>query len=93
MKERSACKDHMVNIFTKKNKKADVVDDHHVRNQANATTGGALGADKPGVSSVDELPQLRDHPAAKREVLFDQKLELCSHVFNFEDATQPKLIK
>lgn len=26
----------------------------------------------------------------RREVLFDQKLELCSHVFNFEDASSKK---
>ena len=52
---------------------------------------------------VDELPQLRDYPATKyvhvpcviaslilisrREALFDQKLELCSQIFNFEDVS------
>ena len=49
----------------------------------------------------EELPQLRDYPSAKYELfsyislllqsctgeaLFDQKLELCSHVFSFEDV-------
>lgn len=33
-----------------------------------------------------ELPTLRDHPAAKREELFKKKLDLCSVVFDFEDA-------
>jgi len=49
---------------------------------------------------IDELPQLRDYPAVKqsaalllnisfmifcrRDMLFEQKLDLCSHVFNFE---------
>ncbi|KAJ8613670.1 hypothetical protein CTAYLR_003165 [Chrysophaeum taylorii] len=37
-----------------------------------------------------ELPQLRDCPAPKREALFEQKLELCSHVFEFESESYKK---
>lgn len=37
-----------------------------------------------------ELPTLRDHPAAKREELFKKKLDLCSVVFDFEDAAADK---
>jgi serine/threonine-protein phosphatase 2A regulatory subunit B' len=88
----------MVNLFStgaKKKKEVTVDDSQATRPQGNTP---AVPAVRKGVSSgkqvtpkeMDELPQLRDYPAAKREALFDQKLELCSYVFNFEDATSMK---
>jgi serine/threonine-protein phosphatase 2A regulatory subunit B' len=85
----------MVNLFStgaKKKKEVTVDDSQATRPQGNTP---AVPAVRKGVSSgkqvtpkeMDELPQLRDYPAAKREALFDQKLELCSYVFNFEDVS------
>jgi serine/threonine-protein phosphatase 2A regulatory subunit B' len=83
----------MVNIFTKKNKhKTDIAaEDSHTRLQDSPLSSSAFSSRKVALGKqnpkeVDELPQLRDYPASKREVLFDQKLELCSQVFNFEDV-------
>jgi len=87
----------MVNLFTKKNKKADVgTDDTQVTRPQGSASSGATSARKgttgkqTNPKEIDELPQLRDYPAAKREALFDQKLELCSNVFNFDDASSDK---
>lgn len=40
--------------------------------------------------AVKELPLLKDTPAIQRETLFKQKLELCSVVFDFTDASVNK---
>merc|ERR1712072_927673 len=71
----------VVNIFTKQ-----------IRQQEDETGRGHTPNSLHGVISPrnEELPQLRDYPSAKREALFDQKLELCSHVFSFEDAASNK---
>mmetsp|Transcript_6751 Transcript_6751/g.9446 ORF Transcript_6751/g.9446 Transcript_6751/m.9446 type:complete len:592 (-) Transcript_6751:419-2194(-) len=37
-----------------------------------------------------DIPQLRDYPTAKREQLFEQKLELCCYIFDFEDIQSMK---
>lgn len=41
----------------------------------------------------EELPALRDVPAAKREELFLNKLELCTVTFDFEDQTSNEASK
>jgi serine/threonine-protein phosphatase 2A regulatory subunit B' len=97
----------MVNLFSTgtKKKKESVVDDQQGNS---ATLRKPTSLSKQAMAKeMDELPQLRDYPAAKcadiniappdiniaplrREALFEQKLELCSHVFNFEDAASLK---
>jgi hypothetical protein len=42
------------------------------------------------VAALKNLPHLKDTAMQKREALFQQKLELCSVLFNFEDATSDK---
>jgi serine/threonine-protein phosphatase 2A regulatory subunit B' len=77
----------MVNLFSTgtKKKKESVVDDQQGNS---ATLRKPTSLSKQAMAKeMDELPQLRDYPAAKREALFEQKLELCSHVFNFEDVS------
>lgn len=76
----------MVLIFTKKNKR--VTDE----SEDDVSIGRhALSPDRPTLmAELDELPQLRDYPAAKREALFEQKLELCSRTFNFDDVRSPR---
>ena len=87
----------MVNLFSTgtKKKKESVVDDQQGNS---ATQRKPTSLSKQAMAKeMDELPQLRDYPAAKRadiniaplrrEALFEQKLELCSHVFNFEDVS------
>ena len=39
---------------------------------------------------LQELAPLRDTPSTKREELFRKKLELCSFIFDFEDASSDK---
>mmetsp|Transcript_12693 Transcript_12693/g.37751 ORF Transcript_12693/g.37751 Transcript_12693/m.37751 type:complete len:363 (-) Transcript_12693:1181-2269(-) len=86
----------MVNIFTKKNKHKteNVAEDSHTRldNSLSSTAFSSrkVASEKQIPKEVDELPQLRDYPATKREALFDQKLELCSQIFNFEDVASLK---
>ena len=63
----------MVNLFPRKNKqKADVAtEDPQVRPQGSASSGSTArkGASSAGLKNtpkdIDELPQLRDYPAAK----------------------------
>ncbi|RHY31667.1 hypothetical protein DYB32_003264 [Aphanomyces invadans] len=42
------------------------------------------------VAALKDLPHLKDTNMQKREALFQQKLELCSVLFNFEDAASDK---
>lgn len=74
----------MVNIFAKKNKKADVPSEEQTYQHA------ASMEHSPANKETDDLPQLRDYPASKRDGLFEQKLELCSRIFNFEDVASMK---
>ncbi|KAM3568517.1 hypothetical protein VYU27_009363 [Nannochloropsis oceanica] len=37
------------------------------------------------MAALKDLPMLRDTSAARREALFQQKLQLCAVVFNFDD--------
>lgn len=36
-------------------------------------------------AALKDLPALRDTSAQRREALFQQKLQLCSVIFNFDD--------
>lgn len=42
------------------------------------------------VQALKDLPHLKDTSMQKREALFQQKLELCSVIFNFDDPTSDK---
>jgi len=42
------------------------------------------------IHNLKDLPNLKDTPMQKREALFQQKLELCSVIFNFEDTNSDK---
>ncbi|KAG9408209.1 Serine/threonine-protein phosphatase 2A 56 kDa regulatory subunit delta isoform [Aphanomyces cochlioides] len=42
------------------------------------------------VAALKDLPHLKDTNMQKREALFQQKLELCSVLFNFDDAASDK---
>jgi hypothetical protein len=37
------------------------------------------------MAALKDLPALRDTSAQRREPLFQQKLQLCSVIFNFDD--------
>lgn len=75
----------MVKLFGKKKEMEDVP------RQASPPTA-RKGPPGPRPSSMSplyemELPQLRDCGAGKRDQVFEQKLELCSHVFDFDDTS------
>eukprot|EP00937_MAST-01D_sp_MAST-1D-sp2_P000299 g299.t1 len=42
------------------------------------------------IQALKDLPSLKETPPQKREALFQQKLHLCSVVFNFEDPNSDK---
>lgn len=42
------------------------------------------------IQALKDLPHLKDTSMQKREALFQQKLELCSVIFNFDDPTSDK---
>ena len=42
------------------------------------------------LAALKDLPQLRDTAAPKREALFEQKLQLCSIIFDFDDPNADK---
>ncbi|TYZ63710.1 hypothetical protein PybrP1_004045 [[Pythium] brassicae (nom. inval.)] len=42
------------------------------------------------IQALKDLPHLKDTSLQRREALFQQKLELCSVIFNFDDPTSDK---
>ncbi|TMW66658.1 hypothetical protein Poli38472_013970 [Pythium oligandrum] len=42
------------------------------------------------IQALKDLPHLKDTALQRREALFQQKLELCSVIFNFDDPTSDK---
>ena len=45
------------------------------------------------IQALKDLPHLKDTAVQRREALFQQKLELCSVIFNFDDPTSDKRYK
>ena len=42
------------------------------------------------IQALKDLPHLKDTSLQRREALFQQKLELCAVIFNFDDPTSDK---
>mmetsp|Transcript_11352 Transcript_11352/g.40200 ORF Transcript_11352/g.40200 Transcript_11352/m.40200 type:complete len:244 (+) Transcript_11352:213-944(+) len=85
----------MVQLFGGKKGPSKGKDDAHAASASAATAGGAAKsaeAERPGTLAPfeHELAQLRDSPSNKHRELFEKKLQLCEHVFDFDDVNQYK---